>query len=326
MIIEKEAKVANFNLVIGEEEEPMLNYFDTLVFPAFTSGIVKKEKDVAYTLNGVAIDKNVKSDYVLVGKIVKKTLLEIKSDLNEKGELVEKDEIYSAAPYSTFVIYLRNHRMVLIPNQKGSPTLAAFRSTTYYLLNEYRKKINKKLDKSNQISEIDLTVVGIPSASSIKDILHEVDRINELVLRFYPLNGDLNMDGLFGAITKELREAVGSKRGEIILRSPKKIGGIADVLEKSAGTVVPIITATTKEKTKLRVTETELSEKHILQLKETTDFDLENKEIINESSKIPSLQYTNSNHDSIYSTNQSKIIRFEQYKKGNNGGQGQIDR
>ena len=35
-----------------------------------------------------------KDVYVLTGKIVKKTELEIKTDLNEKGELVEKDEKY----------------------------------------------------------------------------------------------------------------------------------------------------------------------------------------------------------------------------------------
>ena len=34
MLIDKEAQVANFNVVFGENEEPMLDYFDTIIYPA----------------------------------------------------------------------------------------------------------------------------------------------------------------------------------------------------------------------------------------------------------------------------------------------------
>lgn len=33
MLINKEAQVANFNVVFGENEEPMLQYFDTVIYP-----------------------------------------------------------------------------------------------------------------------------------------------------------------------------------------------------------------------------------------------------------------------------------------------------
>ena len=320
MIVEKEAKIANFNLVIGQDE-PMLEYFDTLVFPAFTSGIIKKEKDAEYTFSGVSINHSIENDYVLVGKIVKKTVLEIKSDLNEKGELIEKDELYSSAPYSTFVIYLRNHRMMLVPNQKGSPTLGSFRSTSYYLLNEYRKRINSKEENQDKIPELDLTVVGIPSALNIKEILGSVDKVNELKLKFYPLNGDIDMTGLFSSITSGIREVVGSKRGEIVLRSPKNMEGITKVLEESAGTVEPIITSTTKEKTKIRIREADISEKHKLKLRETKDFKKENQDIIDESARITTLKYTNKEHDNIYERNLSRIKKYEFNKyEGSSGG------
>ena len=39
--MKKYAQVANFNIVFGEDEKPMLDYFDTVIYPAFTS-ILKK--------------------------------------------------------------------------------------------------------------------------------------------------------------------------------------------------------------------------------------------------------------------------------------------
>lgn len=310
MLVDKEAKIANFNLIVGSEEEPMLDYFDTLIYPAFISGIKRTDKENEYLFKDVKVETSNDGKYVLVGKIVKKTFLEVKSDIDEEGRLIEKDEKYSAAPYSTFVIYLNNHRMALIPNQKGSPLLPAFRSTTYHILNEYRKRINDKKDEADQIPQFDLTVVGIPNVQSIKDALANVEKITELILRFYPLNGDLEFEGLFGPMTTDLRRTVGSKRGEIKLRSPKNINGIETVIEKSAGTVEPIINAKTRNNTSIRISNTDISEKHNIKIEENGDIQKETNDIIEETSKISSIQYTSDEHEKIYSRNKAKILKF----------------
>lgn len=309
MLVEKEAQIANFNVVIGEDEKPMLDYFDTFIYPAFVSDIKRKEKGSEYLFKGVEIVENSKKEYVLVGKIVKKTVLEVHSDIDETGELVEKNERHSSAPYSTFAIFLKNHRMVLVPNQKGSPTLASFRSTVHKILSEYRKKDNENRDEYDKIPDFDVKVVGIPSVKSILSVLRTVDRVNELTLRFYPLNGDFDFTGLFGSMTTDLRKAVGSKRGETVLKSPKDIDGIAKVLEDAAGTVDPIITVTTKDKSKLRLKETEFSERYKLQIKDGMDYPKENREIIKKTENISVLEYTNELHDEIYNRNLKKIIR-----------------
>lgn len=72
MLIDKEAQVANFNVVFGENEEPMLNYFDTIIYPAFMSELKRKEKDAEYFFHGVQLLESEICGYVLVGKIVKK--------------------------------------------------------------------------------------------------------------------------------------------------------------------------------------------------------------------------------------------------------------
>lgn len=68
----KQAQIANFNVVIGDDEKPMLDYFDTYIFPALTSDITRKETDTEYLLKEVEIATDKRNEYVVVGKIVKK--------------------------------------------------------------------------------------------------------------------------------------------------------------------------------------------------------------------------------------------------------------
>lgn len=140
----KKVEVANFNVVFLEKENeaPLLQYFDSIVMPALQSGIKRIDGDTSYLFTDVKIVKDEKNEYVLIGNIVKKTVIEIKSDLDVAGNLVDKDDRYSAAPYSAFAIYLKNHRMIYVPNQKGSPTIKTFSTVVKYVLSEYIKKYN----------------------------------------------------------------------------------------------------------------------------------------------------------------------------------------
>ena len=310
MLIDKEAQVANFNVVFGENEEPMLNYFDTIIYPAFMSELKRKEKDAEYFFHGVQLLESEICGYVLVGKIVKKTTLEVYSDVDESGRLIEKDERYSSAPYSTFAIYLKNHRMVLVKNQKGSPTLATFRSTANRIIQSYWINVNKERDEKQQLPEPEIRIVGIPSVRSMEQALKNVESVNKLFLCFYPLNGDLSFNEAFGVLSKEIRKTVGSKSGRVIYNTPKNISGIAKVLEESAGTIEPILEVTTKEKAKIRIRDTETAERYQIQIQDDNGFEEESKEIVQKTEKLKVIQFTNENHDGIYEKNKEKIIRF----------------
>jgi len=210
----KRTFIANFNLVFyGKDEEPLLSQFDTILMPALISGEKRTSGDSKYFLLDVGIQQDEDDEYVLKGLIVKQTVLEVKSDLDENGRLIEKDEKYPTAPFSMFAIYLKNHRMVYVQNQKGSPSLDNFKATIKYLLNLYVDKKSKELNKELPIPI--LNVVGIPMRKKLKDALEEVDKINQLCLRFYPLNGDIDYSGLFGGISKDIRGAADSKRAEL---------------------------------------------------------------------------------------------------------------
>lgn len=306
----KKAQIANFNVVIGEEENPMLEYFDTYIYPAFKSDISRKENEVEYLLKEVELILDKRNEYVLVGKIVKKTTLEIRSDIDIFGKLIEKDEKHSSAPYSTFAIYLKNHRMVIVANQKGSPTLASFRTTIYSILLEYRRKYNLTAEKDKLLPVPEVKIVGIPSARTIQDVLKNVKKVNELVLRFYPLNGDIDFSGMFDVMTTELRKTVGSKRGETVLKSPKNTDGIAKVLSDANGTIDPILKVTTKENSTIRLKDYQITEQYDIEIDSDATLEKENEAVVTETENLGIIEYTNAEHEEIYKRNLAKIIKF----------------
>ena len=303
------AQVANFNVVFGNEEKPMLDYFDNIVYPAFMSGIIKSgngEDD--YFLHEIKLIENKKGDAALIGRIVKWTTLEVFSDLDEKGQLIEKDEHYSSAPYSTFIIYLRNHRMLFVPNQKGSPTLVNFRSTIAYILKNYVNNYNSENEEKLPYALVN--IVGVPSARSMEELLKTVKKINSLTLKFYPLNGDLDFSNMFGMMTTDLRKAVGCKTGKTILNSPKSVEGVVDVLQQAGGTIDPILKVTTSENSIIKLHDYQMTEKYEMVFDDQLTLEEKREQIVNKADEIGVLQYTNDNHDEIYKRNEHKIIPF----------------
>lgn len=309
--VKKNAMIANFNITFGDEEQPMLEYFDSILYPAMCSKKVRKQDGVEYLLKYISLMKDDKDEYTLVGNIIKKTILEVKSDLDVDGELVEKDEKYSTAPYSIFAINLKNHRMIFVQNQKGSPTLANFRSLVNYMISNYIKDKNVELEGSEKLPYAMVNVVGIPSAKSIEALLENVEKINSLTLRFYPLNGDIDYSGTFGILSNDMRNEVGSKNGEIVFKSPKLLDGVKKVLENAAGTIDPILKVVTKEKSRVRLKDYQMSEKYELDFEEEQSLSDERKEVVRKMKDIPSLQYTNDEHEEIYNNNMNKIIPFD---------------
>lgn len=262
----KRVSVANFNTVFlsNDEERPLLEYFDTILMPALNSNIVRNIGDDKYFFMNVRVITDNESNYILTGLIIKRTVLEIKSDINEYGELIELDNKYPSAPFSTFTIFLKNHRMIYVENQKGSPKLDSFRSTIKYVIDRYVREKNSTLGENTQEKlPIPLVnVVGIPPRKNIERELKEVAKISSLTLRFYPLNGDGDIDfvGVLKGLSKDFRKVVGSKNGEITYKSPKNIPGVIDMLAKTEGTVEPILRVEYKNKSKKTIRTDEMTE------------------------------------------------------------------
>lgn len=306
----KRVNVANFNVVFLERkaEAPLLKYFNSVVMPAFQSGIVKKNKDSELFFMNIEITEDETGDYVLVGNIVKKTVLEIKSDVDDLGNLIEKDERHPSAPYSTFAIYLKNHRMIYVLNQKGSPSIKSFSGLVKYVFSEFVRGFNKGLEDKNQYLPYPcINVVGLPMRSNIEEALKKVSKVTKLTLRFYPLNGDLEFGDMFGDFIDDLRDATDCKNGELVLKSPKSISGVIDVVEKSGGTVNPIIEVTYPDKTKGTIREDQISEKMEMDFAGEHIVDMD--EVVSRGIELKNITYTSPGNQKIYDEYRDKITQ-----------------
>ncbi len=308
----KKVSVANFNLVFYEREfeRGMLDYFDEIVMPALTYGYFRKNGDTTYLFMNIKVIEKY-GDFALTGIIVKKTVLEVKSDLTPDGRLIEVDEKYPAAPYSTFIIYLKNHRMVYVENQKGSPNLKSFRATMQYALNKY---VKEKMLKMNEIEKENypipiLSVVGIPCREKLEKVLKDVEKINKLTLRFYPLNGDLDIIGALDGFSADLRKLVDCKNGDIILKSPKNVKGVIELIEKSEGTVEPILQVTFPGKRKVTINNDNMSERMEINIC-GDNLEEELDSMITNTREIQSLQHTSVGNREIYERNKLSIIPY----------------
>lgn len=306
----KHISVANFNVVFyqGENEKALLDYFDEIVMPVFTSGIIRSSGDATYRLMDVEVRQE-NSDFVLTGLIVKKTMLEVKSDLTSDGVLIEKDEKYPTAPFSTFIIYLKNHRMLYAENQKGSPNLKSFRSTVQYMFSQYAKGMMKTADDGVEVPIPIVNVVGIPTRDTLKDTLKNVEKIEKLTLRFYPLNGDLDITGMLQGFSSDLRKLVGSKNGEIVFKSPENVNGVLEVIEQSEGTVEPIFRVRYPGKRKGTINNDMISERMEVEVA-GENVSQEMEALIGKGKEIKSLSYVSEGNRQIYESNKSKIIPF----------------
>ena len=311
----KKMTIANFNITFGQEEEPLLDYFDTIFMPAITNGITRKLGDAEYLLSHITVNY-IYDNYVLSGVIVKKTELEILSKYDElSDELLKTNELYDTAPYSIFTIFLKNHRMAYVSNQKGSPSLKSFSATINYILRTFIGEENKKRKSRNLelLPYAMVNIVGIPMREDVHSIITNVAKINKLTLKFYPLNGDLDYGEIFDGLTTDIRKALGSKTGSTTFNSPTSTDGIVELLDKAQGTVEPTFYVTYPDKKKGKISNYELSESLTIDMP-SDGIEHEINTVIKNSVSMGSIQRVSDENIHIFKKNMHKILEY--IKKG----------
>lgn len=232
----KEMIVANLNLVFGKKEDPLIEHIDDIIIPSLTSGIERKASDnTKYIFEDVKVQK-LGEEYVIRGVLIKDTILDVLSEYSKEDGLRKTNKHLSSAPYSVFIIYLKNHRMVLVKNQNGSPNIRNFSKCLKDVIKEYTANENEKRRKlglpvlPHQI----LNISGIKTAQNVKEALRGVEKITEVTFQLNPLNGEWDFDPIFGGLD-DLRKIMGVKRGRLVMPSPKSFDGVAEAIENTEG-------------------------------------------------------------------------------------------
>lgn len=234
----KQMMIADLNVVFGKKEEPFLARMDDIILPALQSRIIRKvNEDTRYLFDECEIYEY-DDDLVLKGILIKDTVLDVKSEYTNEG-LKKADKRFPYSPYSIFMIFLKNHRMILVKNQSESPDIRSFKASLCHLLRVYIKKENdqRKMEGGILLPHVMLSVSGIKTSQSVKKALEDVEKITELTFKFYPLNAEWDYDPIFGGIDSAIRKVINAKGGKMTFPSPASKQGVADVIEQTEGLV-----------------------------------------------------------------------------------------
>lgn len=236
----KKMYLANFNVTFGDKEEPLLSWLDEFVLPAMKSGIKREVSEkLSYMFQNVNIAKY-NDEFVLEGIIIKDTILDIYNQLDEEAELIDTEQHPKSAPYSAFMIYLKNHRMVLVKRQSGSPDLRSFSATLIDVIKEYRRKENK-VRRDNKESLLPYMVCGIKGIKNEKDIqsaLKDVKRIKKLTLKVLPQNNEVGgLYGIIDSLQEKVRKTSQSKALSVVVTSPNSKKGVEEIIKDTENLV-----------------------------------------------------------------------------------------
>lgn len=232
---EKRMHFANFNITFGKDEDPMLTHFEDIIFPAFCSGIKRsiKGKRPIFYVDDVEI-KFYNSELVMVGNYIKDAEYDIHTTI-QNGELKSTPITVPTAPYSRFLIFLKNHRMILVRNEAQSPDIRSFQATIREIVNEFIHRHNRdEKNKEKQFPPAVINVVDMHLKKEIEVVLKDVQKINWLRLRFFPLNNDINPIPVAENIDKEMKK-LGCKRAAIQFRKPESKREINNLIACSSG-------------------------------------------------------------------------------------------
>lgn len=246
---------ANFNITYGPNEEPMLSHFEDIIYPAFLSDYKRGKTDERplFYMSDVKI-KVIEDDYVLVGNYIKDTQYDVHTTIQD-GELVSTPSSVPTAPYSRFIIFLKNHRMILVRNESQSPDIRSFQATVRVIVNKYVSNTNRKIkEKKDKLPNALINIVDIPLPNDIEAVLKDVKKINWLKMRFFPLNNDIDPIPVAQNIDLEMKK-IGSKRAHIQFTSPESKEEVKGLIDRSAGLAVSTLEVMDENGNKTKIKE-----------------------------------------------------------------------
>lgn len=236
----KQMYVADLNVVFGKKEEPLIKHIDDIVLPALKANLsIEASERTSYIFTDVKLNEIEENEYIIQGILIKDTVLNVMSEYSQDKGLEKTNKYFKSSPYSVFIIYLKNHRMVLVKNQPGSPDIRSFGAAMKQAMKLYISEQNqeRKLSKAELLPMPKTHIAGIKTVQSVKEALKDVEKISKLVFKFYPLNAEWDYDSVFGQIDGAIRKAIVSNKGRMEFSSPQSKDGVAKIIEETEGLV-----------------------------------------------------------------------------------------
>ena len=298
------ATIANFNCTQKIEGKviPLLEFFEEIVWPALndkelcrTTGKAKVSKTDFYISDVKLVKINNSEDCPLavVGKHIKRTILDIQPDYNYLTGFTGSATTSPSAPYSTFILLLNNHRVIYFPNHKGSPNVKAFSSTVSHIITKYVSKIRKELiydhfkptyskkEKKYIYNGVEYktirefiekyvdfilpypetNIVAIESKDLVNEAFSKISKIKNISFKFYkPNNEALNFNNFFESCYGIIEQTKSTALNQT-LKNPEKTEVIQEGINSSGGKIDFTINAVDENNENIRIEPESVSQK-----------------------------------------------------------------
>lgn len=230
----------------------------------------KKNKFYITDVNLIKLPKinDIEGPFAVIGKHVKRTILDIMPDYSAENGFFGDHSTAPSAPYSTFLIFLNNHRIVYIQNSPGAPNIRSFSSTIshiittyvstqrsevidllklhnpntkggYYWENAHYETIKEFKEKYLDISYPypETNIVAIESEKLVENTFKNISTIQSVDFKFYKPNNDpLNFDNFFESSYAVLEQTNSTSMTQT-LHKPEKKDIIKNAVKTSNGKV-----------------------------------------------------------------------------------------
>lgn len=299
---------ANFNITFGKENEPMLNHFIDIIYPAFQAGFIRgnKEEKPNFYFTNVKLTE-IDNDIVLVGNYIKDDKISVYTTVHAQQLVASPNEV-ETAPYSRFIVFLRNHRMVLVKNESNSPDIRSFQSTVRMFLKRYVRSENKKKTVIQKLPLPNINIVAIPLQEDVFSAFKSVKKILFLNFRFFPLNNDLNPYAMEQNINQMMQD-IDCKTANMRFNSPKSKAQVAGIMTRSQGLAEVTARVENGDGTKSSITNSKIrSNKKI-----NYNGNLQEKDdayIISLVKNSPAISIVSKENDSLYNRVKAQLAEF----------------
>ncbi|TBW10014.1 hypothetical protein E0E50_10755 [Azotobacter chroococcum subsp. isscasi] len=249
----RERPIEMGNLVCKFGAQNLLDYFHTIVYPAFfDTELIRKYGDTKYFFNKVELI-TIDGRVLLVGRFIKDMILEREQVYNPAQGLVEDHEELQSSPSAIFVLILDIHRLIYLKETKFAPTLDNFKSTIEsFIKAKHKEYIDRLADESKVEGKVEgkrktkkqllsehlppsLEIIPLTSARSVEDFVRQYEILSSVTYKFSDRNDEQDNEGFFRAVQRQ-KDEVGSKSTTIKHLSPEGLDKEAVIGEVQAAT------------------------------------------------------------------------------------------
>lgn len=306
---EKILHYANFNITYGDNHEPMLSYFEEIIWPAFHMDYIRGKKDEypKYYFSDVMI-KCIDDDICIVGNYIKETEYNIKTIAKDKS-LVSAPSRVPSAPYSRFIIFLKNHKMILIRNESQSPDVRSFQLTAKGMLKKYIGDINRTKNKDDiKLPKIHVNIVNMDLPHEIDEMIKNVKKIKSLKMRFFPLNNDVNPSTFAEDIDREMKR-MKTERAHAKFISPESKEEVAKIMKQSSGLAESTLEVVNQNDVVEKIKNSDFTSSTKIQIAHDVE-PRDDAYIIEQAKKEPILSIVSTANADIYKKKKSALLKF----------------